>query len=995
MLSWVKRNSVFVIGILGLITFVIWLVLSSSLLAGVRGDLTARFLSGKLNQDVQINGGVDIDLGSILQVSAREIALTSQTLTDVNLAEIGEVQFDIALSDLLKGRFDWRDLRADKARVFLVADENGRSSWSTAEPETGGGVNDAQPPAAPSTSGAAGGEQNLVGLLAGNKVHFSNSSLYYQDARNGLDLDLALTSLDLRQEDQGAPVLLQGAGTLNDQELTMIGTFPQEDPFDFSVRFDQINVQIDGMPDQGGYGAGYSGTMAADIAELGQLLDLLKLEKSVSGVGQVSATFRSEQTAQYVDDLKVDVVLDSGPSLALTGDLGEMGNPDDVSVDVRILRYTPETLPPTTRSRRDLKLTGIDMRLIARPDDVPLREMVIATNGFALATGGEGPPPITVSDIKRTPDGLLRLGKTVLRIGPPKAPFLSLEGSVADALQLGGMDFEAILALPAAAMFAPELYQASEVLGLLSGGFRLKGNASRLGLSEFKAVSQGTDLWRLDATGSIANVINLSDVELDVAISVPSGATLLSALDLEPRKTGPFELTASVSSQGVEWDSAVSISVAESRLDLTAEFDLDRENPVIGRRIESDLIKIVDLSNIIAAAVQLSKLNDPGRTLTREGTPSEGLPAHGNIVQPLVLKTEESAELARSGQTAGDMNEHGNVVQPLVLKTPEPSEMTGSEQSDGDLQDHGNIVQPLILEGSELTALGQSSSDTPIGASALPGEGPLRNVTLKPLGEAILQSDMDLGVTIDLRRIEGVQGATSLESQLVIDGQKAQLGPVKFAYAGGRFEVTGAIDLATNPNELRLSGSAGGWDFGKIMQELGFKKQASGILNASFNVSGKNTSAQDFLASVSGRATVSMRNGSIDNQLLDLAGLGVIPWLFSKNRKQTAPIVCMRAPLSLSRGRIDTKYAVIETDLVQVVVNGTVDLRRKTLNVIGQPRRIGKPLSRSPWPFTAVGPVANPDVKVKDGPRRLRRRDGASTMPARRKLCVADILQLK
>jgi len=76
-------------------------------------------------------------------------------------------------------------------------------------------------------------------------------------------------------------------------------------------------------------------------------------------------------------------------------------------------------------------------------------------------------------------------------------------------------------------------------------------------------------------------------------------------------------------------------------------------------------------------------------------------------------------------------------------------------------------------------------------------------------------------------------------------------------------------------------------------------------------------------------------------------------------------------------------------------VLGNVDMKKKTMDIMGQPRRIGKPLARSPWPFTAVGPYAKPKIKVKDGPRRVRRSDGATTMPKNRKLCVPDILQLK
>ena len=80
---------------------------------------------------------------------------------------------------------------------------------------------------------------------------------------------------------------------------------------------------------------------------------------------------------------------------------------------------------------------------------------------------------------------------------------------------------------------------------------------------------------------------------------------------------------------------------------------------------------------------------------------------------------------------------------------------------------------------------------------------------------------------------------------------------------------------------------------------------------------------------------------------------------------------------------------------MQIVVFGDVDLNQKHMDLFVQPRKIGDPLSRSPWPFTAKGPLAKPDIKVKDGPRKLKRKDGADQMPAQRRACVPDILQLQ
>ena len=85
------------------------------------------------------------------------------------------------------------------------------------------------------------------------------------------------------------------------------------------------------------------------------------------------------------------------------------------------------------------------------------------------------------------PDGLLRLGKTTIRVGPSDAPYLILEGSIADRLLTHGMDFAATLEFPIGAMFAPELAQTADVLGVLSGQFRLLGDGAEVALSAFEA----------------------------------------------------------------------------------------------------------------------------------------------------------------------------------------------------------------------------------------------------------------------------------------------------------------------------------------------------------------------------------------------------------------------------------------------------------------------------------------------------------------------------
>lgn len=910
----------------------IWLLLSSSLLSGPRGDLTARLLSGELGLPVEINGGVNVNLGSVLRVSVEDLAVPAASGDARNIASVGQLGFNVRTMDLLRGRITLSELSADEATILLQVDDSGLTSWSTSTAKS-------RSDAKATTGDGEGVSVDAFGLLSGEGIQFTNTGITYEDARNGLDLTLAMADLSVAQADKSSPLMVTGFGSLNGQDLTIEGAFPRDQPFEASVTFSQMQLVLNGTPSE----EGFSTTVSGNIDELGQLLDVLKLQKAVSGSGKVSAVIELGQSPAKISDLNVAVELDTGQSLSVTGDIGELGNSADVSLDTKIRLYRNDDLPPPATLRRDLKLVGVDMTLEAQPNGIPKRGMVIATNGFILDTTGEGPPPIEVSGISRTDDGLLQLDKAILRIGPPDAPFLVVEGSIADALRLEGIDFGAELSVPATNIVAPERFQGSDLLGHLTGGFRLKGNAKVLALSDLNAQSIGTDLWHLNVTGSVKNALKFSDVDLNVQADVPSGAKLLDALQLQPIETGEVKLSTDLKSDGTKWSSKIFVDVDASELDIEASMDLADPHPIVRGTVESDLIRINHLRDIVASAIELGRLNTG------------------------------AAEKGTDEQTA----DTDAPVQPLVL-----------DQADAPI-DGEEDIQPLVLENDNATALEAGS------VKATDPPGPLRDVTLQPLGRAVLLSGMDLSVKVDLRKVEGDKGTTNLTGDLEFQDGQAQLGPIKFEYGGGYFDIAGSMDLDEAPDVIKLKGSTGGWDFGAIMQAIRFKKGAGGILNGEFEVEGHHTSVNDFLSTMKGSAYVSMRNGSIETQLLDIAGLGVLPWLFSSGKEPVAPIVCARAPLYISDGRISTDQIVVETDQVQIVVLGGVNLKSKTLDITGQPRKIGKPLSRSPWPFTITGSMADPKIKVKDGPRKVKRSDGASQMPENRKLCVADILQLQ
>ncbi|WP_170762558.1 hypothetical protein [Ruegeria lacuscaerulensis] len=83
---------------------VVWLFLSSSLLSSPRTAFVEGLLSDELGRDVLIEDDVRIGIGRTFEVSTTGLALPSASDSDVNLAQIDRLEFDVSAKDLWKGQ---------------------------------------------------------------------------------------------------------------------------------------------------------------------------------------------------------------------------------------------------------------------------------------------------------------------------------------------------------------------------------------------------------------------------------------------------------------------------------------------------------------------------------------------------------------------------------------------------------------------------------------------------------------------------------------------------------------------------------------------------------------------------------------------------------------------------------------------------------------------------------------------------------------------------
>jgi len=265
------------------------------------------------------------------------------------------------------------------------------------------------------------------------------------------------------------------------------------------------------------------------------------------------------------------------------------------------------------------------------------------------------------------------------------------------------------------------------------------------------------------------------------------------------------------------------------------------------------------------------------------------------------------------------------------------------------------IPKPLVLQDAIKPLVIVAGQDDPAAIS---------------LKRVLREFNVDLKTQIG--RISGVQGRPSIHGDITLRKGVFKLAPLRLGVIGGRADITTEIDLVNRPERLKLSGTASGLKLQTILELFGLDLAASGVFSGWFDVAGILTPDKSFENTLSGRAALSLDQGRIATAMLDLAGLGVVPWLFSKERAQGyTDLVCVFAPLTLRPGQIHTRNAALETARVRVLVNADASWANNSIALRAVPISKRSATGRSPFPVTMTGMLNSPTISVAKSPDTL------------------------
>ncbi len=188
------------------------------------------------------------------------------------------------------------------------------------------------------------------------------------------------------------------------------------------------------------------------------------------------------------------------------------------------------------------------------------------------------------------------------------------------------------------------------------------------------------------------------------------------------------------------------------------------------------------------------------------------------------------------------------------------------------------------------------------------------------------------------------------------------------SYLEGAVNARVRADINRSPPSVAIKGQVDKLDMGSLLTALEMTPLATGALDSTFDLSILAGDGTAISRSLNGKLEASIWGGSVGNRLIDLGGQNVVRWMFSDaSGSGGARLVCAVVALDFSNGRGSARSIVVETDNVQVVGAGDIDLAADSIALSFSTRPKRQELVDVATPFSVSGKLSEPVVKIAPG----------------------------
>jgi uncharacterized protein involved in outer membrane biogenesis len=207
-----------------------------------------------------------------------------------------------------------------------------------------------------------------------------------------------------------------------------------------------------------------------------------------------------------------------------------------------------------------------------------------------------------------------------------------------------------------------------------------------------------------------------------------------------------------------------------------------------------------------------------------------------------------------------------------------------------------------------------------------------------------------------------------VDTHIVMNDAVLSLDPLKFRYADGDVMAHMRFDGRAAPIKGTFDLSARGMQLKNMFPAAEGKQLSLGRADGEAKLTGSGQSVGALLSAANGELRVLLDNGTVSKSLLESAGLNLPNMIATKLfGDRQVRIDCAAADLVAKDGVFDARTFIIDTDISQIKVSGTISLRDESVDLVVHPNSKSVRLLSLHSPLHVRGPFANIDVSVDKG----------------------------
>ncbi len=204
-----------------------------------------------------------------------------------------------------------------------------------------------------------------------------------------------------------------------------------------------------------------------------------------------------------------------------------------------------------------------------------------------------------------------------------------------------------------------------------------------------------------------------------------------------------------------------------------------------------------------------------------------------------------------------------------------------------------------------------------------------------------------------------------LDAELRLEDGEARLERFEALYQGGKLSARGEIREQPGPSAVALHLRASGLRVGTLLAQFQEKPELTGVLDLAADLRARGPTLDALLASLDGDLALMVREGKARSRYLREFELDVVKALASVVvSKEFEELECLIVDLRAQRGVAEAQALYLETERIQLMGSGSLDLGARTfdLRLTPRPKRRG-PIAVAPS-VRVEGPFTDPSFRV-------------------------------